>query len=241
MELSKNLIQSDVDPIDLFILNKLHDRMYGWNERNEKGELTTEEIEKFRNRKSSSREPASITTLDSMIKKELGINISRPQVEERIERLKAKNILISEHSIVVNPSKLFDHVAHVYLKLAISDPFKRSIDWWEAIKEIWTLDKTPGSENETATDIVRLIGIIEGTGEYDVVLLVFTNDMDNISRLLKKLSEKNYIQKSMTQRLWAPTGAMYDPVIVPDYYKYTSLLSQYGQRIQAYREKIKKD
>lgn len=225
-ELPKNMIRNGIDPLDLFIINKLHDRTYGWEKRKDLTPQEQMELED-RRRKPWLREGASITTLDRVIKKELGINISRSEVERRVERLAKDGIIISTHSIVIDPTKLFDHVANIYLKIPISG--LKAIDWWEAIQRIWETDKKSEYPGEPPTDIIRQIGVIEGTGEYDLILLVYTNNMEDISRLLKKLTSKGYIEKSQTQRIWIPTGLYFDPIQIPSFEKYAEIVSIYGE------------
>jgi DNA-binding Lrp family transcriptional regulator len=228
---------ADVDPLDLFILNKLHDLTYGWEKRKD---LTPDERELLEKRRTKPwlREGASITTLDKVIKRELGLEISRSEVERRIEKLASRGILLSTHSIVIDPTKLFNHVAHIYLKIPISSPL-RSLTWWEAVEKIWEVDKKPEHEADVPTDIIRELGVIEGTGEYDVILFVYTNDMNEVSRLLKKLTTKGYIEKSMTQRIWTPTGIKFDPIKVPDYEAYVKTLTKLHSFLESIHELLK--
>jgi len=236
-ELPKNMIKYKIDPIDIFILNKLHDKTYGWEGRKD---LTLEEKELLdeKERKQWLREGASITTLDKMIKKELNIDITRPEVERRIEKLARDGILLSLHSLVIDPSKLFDHIAHIYLKIPIYSPVRApgaTLGWWESVKTIWAADKE-SKLGESPTDIIRLAGVVEGTGDYDLILLVYTNDMEEISRFLRKLTDAGLIEKSMTQRIWAPTGVKFDPIRIPEFETYSQTISKYAEVIESMKK-----
>jgi len=232
-ELPKSMIKNKIDPLDLYIINKLHDRLYGWEKRKD---LTPEEkiLLDERRRKPWLREGASITTLDKIIKRELGLNITRAEVERRIERLAHDGIILSTHSIVIDPSKLFDHIANIYLKIPVASPLKTAgLGWWEAIDKIWEIDKKAEFPGDVPTDIIRQLGVIEGTGEYDLILFVYTNDMEEISRFLKKLADKGYIEKSMTQRIWIPTGIKFDPIKVPDFETYAKIVAKLSEVIES--------
>jgi len=230
-ELPKSMVRNRIDTIDLFILNKLNDKTYGWKGRED---LSPEEKQLLDEQEGQPwlREGASISTLDKVIRKEMGIDITRTEVERRIQRLAANGVLLGLHSVIVDPTKLFDHVAHIYLKIPISSPLRTAaLGWWEALDKIWTMDKKPG-HGEIATDIVRIAGVIEGTGEYDLILLVYTNDMENVSSFLHRLAREGYIAKSMTQRVWTPTGIKFDPVTMPEFEPYVEAISRYSKVLE---------
>lgn len=236
-ELPKRMIKNRIDPLDLYILNKLHDKAYGWEERKD---LTPEEGKYLEEKRAKPwmREGASVTTLDRVIKKELNIDITRSEVERRIEKLANDRVLLSLHSIIVDPTKLFDHVAHIYLKIPVSSPVLRTggLTWWEALEKIWTIDKTPEFKGESPTDIIRLGGVIEGTGDYDLILLIYANDMEKVSRFLHKLAKAGYIEKSMTQRIWIPTGIKFEPVAIPEAETYARAVSTYSEILENMRK-----
>jgi len=235
----ENLIQNDIDPIDILILNKLHDKTYGWD----KIKLTPEETNEFKELKSHGwkREGASITTLHVDINRllqERGENIkfTRSDIEKRIAKLYEKKIIKRLHALITNPVPLFDDIFHVYLKIPISSELRKlanePLNWWKAVEKIWEIDKTQRDKNGKIFDTIRMLGIIEGTGEYDIILLIYTNDINQFSEFLKILTEMNYIEKSMTQRVWNAIEMQFDPIKIPDYFEYKESLKQLQDAIK---------
>ena len=235
LKIPKNLITNGLDSIDVLILNKLYDKTYGWEKRQSLSQQEKKELEDLSVNKWK-REGASITTLHTEINKELKelgekTEISRTEIERRIKILYEKGIILRHHAVIINPTKLFDHIFHVYLKIPISSPLRTAItresfSWWEAISKIWETDKNETDRKGKVFDMVRMLGTIEGTGEYDVILLVYTNDIERFSELLKKLTDMNYIEKSMTQRIWGPTGMKFNPIKIPDFFEYKKAISK---------------
>jgi len=229
----KSILENELDPIDIYILNKLNDKTYGWERR----DLSSEErkfLDEYK-MKPWKREGAAISTLADEMNKELGTDLTRRDVESRVERMASKGVVKFLHAIIIDPTKIYDHVFHTYIKFPIAHPL-RARGWWD-IGEIWDIDKKEKDEEGRELDMIRLLGIIEGTGEYDAILMMYTNDLTQYSSMLRKLRDKGFIEKSMTQRIWPPTGLKFDPVKIPDYDYYLAAFNQHYKRInEMYKE-----
>jgi DNA-binding Lrp family transcriptional regulator len=222
-----------IDEIDLYILNKLNDRTYGWDKRKE---LTAEQqkFAKENKNKPWRREGASITTLNEDIEEELGIKISRGEVENRIETLVTKGVIKSLHSIIVDPTTLYDHVFFAFWKIPLAQSMK-PYGWWD-ISSLWELDKREQDSRGRPFDLMRILAVPEGTGLYDFISYVTSNSLFRYFSLLERLQTKGFLASSMTQRVWDPTGIFFDPVKIPDYEEYKDLFREHYQKKS--REKI---
>jgi hypothetical protein len=240
VETSAILMELGVDPIDIFILQKLNNKTYGWEF---KRDLSAEEmslLEEYK-RKPWLIEGASPTTLHNMINAELKgyvkKDFTRAEVEKRIQTLAEKRILQRSHIICIDPSKLFDNVFLLFLKIPILSPFRRvEIGWLNAVEKIWNADKEWKDKFGREFNLVRLIGVVEGTGEYDVVLLVFTNNMRKVSYFLEMLQREGYIEKSMTQRIWPPGGMNFNPIALPDFFSYARAVEKRRKNLEGFTQ-----
>jgi len=241
-ETSEVMLDHGIDPIDVFILHKLENKTYGWEFKRDLKPEETKLLEEYR-RKPWLIEGASPTTLHKMINDELkdylgGKQFSRPEIEKRIQVLADKGVLRRVHTISVDPSKLFDSLFLLFLKVPIFSPDRRiEIGWLNAVEKIWKADKEWRDKFGQAFDLVRLIGVVEGTGEYDLGLLVFTNNMRKVSHFLERLQRHGYVEKSMTQRIWPPGGMEFDPIIIPDFFSYARAVDKRRSVLEGF-EKI---
>ena len=230
--LPKSFVKHGLDDIDIYIINKLHDKTYGWNRRKE---LTADQ-RKFLDEcalKPWKREGASLSTLNSDIAEELGIKLSRGDVETRVELLVKKGIIISLHALVINPFTLYDHVLWIFWKIPLSQAM-RPYGWWD-IKKLWDIDKTEKDSSGKVLDLIRILMVPEGTGEYDFISLIYTNDLTKHSTLLERLHARGFLVASSTQRVWEPTGMFFDPIKIPDYDSYVATFEEHYQKISRMR------
>jgi DNA-binding Lrp family transcriptional regulator len=220
-------VRYDIDEIDLYILNKLHNKTYGWQKRKELSAEQQRFLEEYK-RCPWKREGASVSTLNKDLEEELGVRISRPEVEARVERLAAKGVITSLHSLVINPVTLYDNVFFAFWKIPLSQTMN-PFGWWD-IGRFWEIDKSEMDSRGRALDLIRILGVPEGTGSYDFVSLVYENDLNRHRALLERLQARGFLVSSTTQRVWQPTPFFFDPIKIPDYDAYTPMFKKYYQK-----------
>lgn len=233
--LPKCFIKHRLDEIDIYILNKLHDKTYGWDRRKVES-LSPDDMKFWEEYKAKpwKRQGASLSTLNEDIRHELKIDITRTEVEKRVERLVREGVITSLHSVVINPQSLYDHVFYAFWKIPLSQTI-RPYGWWD-ISNLWDVDKTEKDSKGKVLDIVRTLMVPEGTGQYDFISLVYTNDLGRHSTLLERLQSKGLLVSSTTQRVWEPTGMFFDPVKIPDYDSYIEAFERHQPRVSKMHE-----
>jgi DNA-binding Lrp family transcriptional regulator len=171
----------------------------------------------------------SRTTLAEELKKNYDIELSRTEVERRINMMIEKGVLERIHTIITNPVKLFDHVFLNWWKLPLRPLLRRDeLTWDEATKRILKISKKYGN-------MIMMLFTPEGEGEYDLVAFVCTNDLQKYHEFLEELAREELLEKSKTQRVHSPSGVHFDPVILPSYEEYKKVYIKYKKVLEKMR------
>ena len=140
-----------------------------------------------------------------------GVTLTRTEVEKRIGRMKENGVLLLEDTVVVDPTKLFDHVFLNWLKLPLRPLLRRDeLTWKRAAERILEINGRMGRH-------MMMLFTPEGEGEYDLVALVCTNDLAGYYAFLEQLARDELLEKSKTQRVHFPAMFHFDPLILPSY------------------------
>jgi len=171
----------------------------------------------------------SRTTLAEELKKNYNIELSRTEVEKRINIMVQKGVLTRTHTIITNPIKLFDHVFLNWWKLPLRPLLRRDeLTWDEATKRILEISRKYGN-------MIMMIFTPEGEGEYDLVAFVCTNDLHKYYEFLEELTREELLEKSKTQRVHSPSMVFFDPVILPSYEECKKTYTKYKQALKKMR------
>jgi DNA-binding Lrp family transcriptional regulator len=168
----------------------------------------------------------SRTTLADELKKNYNIELSRLDVEKRIDIMFKKGVLTRIHTIIVNPVKLFDHVFLNWWKLPLRPLLRRDeLTWDEATKRILEISRKYGN-------MIMMLFTPEGEGEYDLVAFVCTNDIQKYYEFLEELTKEELLEKSKTQRVHSPSMVFFDPVILPSYEESKETYTKYMKALE---------
>jgi DNA-binding Lrp family transcriptional regulator len=172
----------------------------------------------------------SRTTLAEELKKEYGIDITRTEVEKRIDTLEKKQVILSSApTIITNPIKLFDHIFLNWLKLPLRPLLRRDeLTWKRASERIIEISKKYG-------EMIMMLFTPEGEGEYDLVAFVCTNDLRRYYEFLEELTKEELIEKSKTQRVHVPSMFYFNPRLLPSFESYKQLYLEHKKRIEQMR------
>lgn len=170
-------------------------------------------------------EGASRTTLDKYLKAK-GLNFPRSRLEKRVEELKDQGIIIKEATVLFDPTQIFDYIFVTFVKIHL--PFfypTGTMDWGKAFREIVSLDEK--------YKILSMLFTIEGTGEYDLVLFMFVNDINDYYSFVKELTQKGWIEKVDGKRVHSAkeAGFLFQPVLLPNIEKYQRAVREYKDKL----------
>lgn len=169
---------------------------------------------------------ASRTTLADELNQKYGMKLTRTQVEKRINRMIEDKILLSHHTISINPIKLFDHVFLNWLKLPLRPLLRRDeLTWSRATEQILEISKKYGN-------MIMMLFTPEGEGEYDLVAFVCTNNLKEYYSFLEELTKEELIEKSKTQRVHYPAMFYFNPTILPSYDEYRKVHAHYRKVLE---------
>jgi DNA-binding Lrp family transcriptional regulator len=167
------------------------------------------------------------STLDVHFEKDLGYpkgKFTRPYLANRVEELKKQEIILKENTIVVNPIKFFDYLFLTFVKIHL--PTVRGfIDWGGAFDDVKKLNKDYG--------FLSMVFTVEGTGEYDLVLFIFTNDIDRYYDFVTDLTRLGWVEKVDGKKVHTAkkAGFFYEPVLLPDVDEYWNAVQEYYARL----------
>lgn len=171
----------------------------------------------------------SRTTLAEELKRNHNVELSRTEVEKRIDTMVQKGVLIRTHTIITNPVKLFDHVFLNWWKLPLRPLLRRDeLTWDEATRRILEISRKYGN-------IFMMIFTPEGEGEYDLVAFVCTNDLQKYYEFLEELTREELLEKSKTQRVHSPSMVFFDPLVLPSYEECKETYREYKQVLEEMR------
>lgn len=171
----------------------------------------------------------SKTTLAEELKKNYDIELSRTEVEKRIDLMVEKGVLTRIHTVITNPVKLFDHVFLNWWKLPLRPLLRRDeLTWDEATKRILEISRKYGN-------MIMMLFTPEGEGEYDLVAFVCTNDLQRYYKFLEELTREELLEKSKTQRVHSPSMVHFDPTILPSYEEYKETYAKYKKALEKMR------
>lgn len=177
-----------IDPIDLFILAKLH-------------------------------EGVAESALNDHIEEEFGVEISRNKVSDKIRKLEDLGVILKRHAVIINPTKLYDHVYLAFIKTKLSSllaPAGAST-WKDAFEKIKALNEESGFP-------LKIFFNVGGMGEYDFVALVYTNDPQEYHKFKAKLVQQTgIIEKFDTKYVDTPELFFFRPIEIPDFKEYDDI------------------
>lgn len=171
-------------------------------------------------------------TLESNIPKEiskkLGKTISRPKVRERIETLEEKKVILKKRTLQVNPTKLYSNIYLGFIKTfltrppPLAPPYTPTIKAWkEAFNAILKV-------NEKYDNPIRMLFNVGGTGDYDFIALIYTNNPEKYHEFKDALvKETGIIEKYDTKYVDVPELFHYDPILIPDHSEYEECIMRY--------------
>jgi hypothetical protein len=156
--------------------------------------------------------PTNISkSYEKEIEKEFGKKIGRNKIEKRISELKTKKIILKEKSIIVDPTKLFDYFFIFFIKMHLAHEITRGgTTWQEAINII-------KERSEKYQNLIRILVVLQGMGEYDIMGLTYTNDMDLYYEFQHDLLTSGLIEKFDTKQVYSQPGLIFDPISIPNY------------------------
>lgn len=163
------------------------------------------------------------------IKDKFGISISRGRVRERIEALETKKVILKKKTVSLNPMKLHSNIYLAFIKTYLSRPAPIPSPPYTADIRAWTeaYDEILKVSNDF-NNILRMLFNVGGTGEYDFVALIFTNDPEEYHRFKDAVVKRTgLIEKWDTKYVDVERLFHFDPVSVPDYVKYKDCLLKY--------------
>ena len=169
---------------------------------------------------------ASPTTLNRYLRNH-GFKFSRTQLTERLNRLKKNGVVLKTGTIIIDPTKLYDYVFLAFLKIhlpsIIAGYSRGSIDWRSAFEKIRQIDKEK---------IVRMLFTLEGTGDYDMLLVIYVNRLEDYYDFVSSLVKEGLVEKVDGKRVHYPAGVIFDPISLPSIDEYEKALSFYSVRLQ---------
>lgn len=200
----RRLLESQVNPINLFILESLNEGI-----------------------------PKS--TIHERIREIFGIKISGYKVSQRIKRLKEKGILLQERTIIVDPTKLYDHFYMALIKIDLTSPLSIGVNarpWKTAYDRILDLNAKYGSPIKIllhATNI-KSSSVFGALGDFDFVAFIYVNDQEKYHEFKEELFRTGIIKNIDTKYADVPGGFLFDPVSIPDSREYARILSVYRKK-----------
>jgi DNA-binding Lrp family transcriptional regulator len=167
------------------------------------------------------------STLDIHFEKDLGYPkgaFTRPYLTNRVEELKKQEIILKENAVIVNPIKFFDYIFLTFVKIHLP-AVRGTIDWAGAFEDVKKLNKDYGCLSMAFT--------VEGMGDYDLVLLIFTNDIDTYYDFVDDLTRCGWVEKVDGKKVHSAkrAGFFYEPVLLPNNDEYDESVREYHKRL----------
>jgi hypothetical protein len=160
------------------------------------------------------------------------------EVDTRITKLKGKGtgenqVLISERTILIDPSKLYDHVNIVFIKVQLASftGSPTTYNWKEISSMIMNLNKEFGNP-------IKIQFAVRGAGEYDFIAIVYTNDYDKFHGLKEKLVEQGIIEKFDSKPIEPQTGFYFNPISIPNLKEYEDFIEKNRLKLEKMHEEI---
>lgn len=169
------------------------------------------------------REGRGSTNLDEYFS-DIGFKFSRPYLKNKVEEMKKREIILEEKTVIVNPRKIFDYMFLTFVKIHL--PAVRGvIDWRGAHNEIVELNRR--------YNILSMTFTVEGTGEYDLVLFVFVNDVDVYYEFIAELTRLGWVEKVDGKKVHAAekAGFLFTPSLLPDVAEYRKAVRKYHKEL----------
>ena len=191
-ELKRNQWRNRIDPVDLFVLEKL----------------------------SQGEDPSSKAVLGELNDR-FGISLTRRDIEARIERLQTEEVVLRRKTVLVDPTKLYDYVFLIFIKLHLPSMVSRATTTWD------TATQTILEINERYNSPVKILFTILGWGEYDLAGIVYVDDQDEYYRFQKELTQQGFIEKYDTKTVHQGVRFYFEPVSIPDVEQSREQLEEY--------------
>lgn len=157
-------------------------------------------------------EDAFIETIASRMSKRL--NVSATEVKKRIRAL-VKAGIIRKIGAIIDPLKVWNYVYFVFVKADLSPPIiglplEYPSSWMDLVGYIRKLRK----ESDLARTAVRQAFPLQGT-EWDLFLLVTTNERENLLKLCNQLVKSKFVEKIWSFSPVEGAGYIYEPITFP--------------------------
>lgn len=174
------------------------------------------------------------STIEDEMKKVFKPYPKRGKITNRVRLMEDEKdkVILKRNTIIVDPSKLYDYVYIAFIKIKLSE---KEEDWRLAFEKIRAINK----EEEFGKPI-KILFNVGGTGEYDFVAFIFTNDKERYHNFKAKLAKQNIIEKFDTKYVETEGGFLYEPVGIPDFrevYRITEEYKKSFDHIEEYKLK----
>jgi|Deesub1362A_J573_1020465.scaffolds.fasta_scaffold00214_26 DNA-binding Lrp family transcriptional regulator len=167
------------------------------------------------------------------IKEELGISISKTTVGSKIREMKNRGIIKKVETAIVDPSKLYPYIYLAFIKTNLRSQLVPAavITWRDAFEKIKEINKKFGYP-------IRMLFNVGGTGEYDFVAIIYTNDPRKYHEFKEELVRSTgIIEKYDTKYVDVPELFHFDPISVPDFRKYSEWIKRTHKTFEKWLKK----
>lgn len=178
------------------------------------------------------KEGGSPSTLFEAINDKLKTNYSRGEIQKRIDELKKNGILKEYGTAIVDISRLYNHILLTAIKFAFPPLTRREaavMSWSESWKKVRDIMAKEFKELS-----LLMMFTPEGEGEYDLYMLICTNNEDQYADFQNELLKEELIEKSKTQRVLSPHGFHFCPSVMPSYEEFEESVELYKERFESF-------
>jgi len=142
--------------------------------------------------------------------------VSEKVVNDRISSMEQQQILIKRSVPLIDISKIWNHIYMGQIKLQLATPVRLAgVSAPPAWKEILRKIKENPRVSPLFNKLVRMAFIPFGT-EYDVILIVTAQSLDEYSTFFEELQKEHNIERVWGAEAVPLGGLHFSPVYVPD-------------------------
>ena len=148
------------------------------------------------------------------IRAELKIAMDEKGVQEKVERMR-KDGVIKKIAPIVDPLKVWNHIYFVFVKASLAPPIvgveiQYPAGWGELCDMLYELIE----KDALAKKIVRQMYALQGT-EWDLLLMVTTDDMGDLRDLCEKITSSGFIEKVWSFEPVKGANHYFNPIGIP--------------------------